>query len=130
MSCKSQLDTILSKITNSKDPSSLHSNKDADKNHLLGDIDLCLICLDLSEPHEALQQLKKWVSVLSNHIQWNCVTDSLEILAQSVRSKWNLDFSDNRDEANYVLSENIGIPILVVGTKTDKFEDLERNEDY
>lgn len=121
-SCKSQLDIILKKITNSKDGDN--------SNSLVGDIDLCLICLDLSEPHDALEQLNHWVGLLNNHIQWNCVTDSLEILAQSVKNKWNnLDFTSNDpdmvSELNYVLSKNIGIPIVVVATKTDRFDDLE-----
>jgi len=114
--CQKQLNQILPRIANSKDPNA---------KTILGDVDLVVIALDLSNPNTVMQQLDAWVQLLSDFMQWHCSTDSLEILAQNVRGKWDVASDDV-----FSLSKNIGLPLLVVGTKSDSFDELERSENF
>merc|ERR1739848_729051 len=79
--CKKQLSQILPKITNSKSQRT--------PGLIVGDLDLVLICIDMGNPFQALDELKKWVNVMNDFVQWNCSTDSLELLAQHVRKQWD-----------------------------------------
>jgi len=84
----------------------------------------------MSNPQTAISQIEKWVSELNEYIQWSCTTESIEALASDVRARWtNLESSD-AETLSLALMKNIGLKIIVVGTKTDVFDDLEREESF
>jgi dynein light intermediate chain 1 len=119
--CRKQLNVALPKISKSKNL----ANEPGKVKNVVGDIDMAIICVDMSNPVTIKEQLERWVSMLNDFCQWACTTDSLELLAQSVRAKWDLQPDDE-----FSLSANIGLPICVVGTKTDLFDELERSENF
>ena len=69
--CKKQLSVAMPKISKSK----LNENN----NNVVGDIDLAIICIDMSNPVTIKEQLDRWVSMLNDFCQWACTTDSLEL---------------------------------------------------
>ena len=114
---------------------------------------LVLITVDMTQPWSIPETLEKWTTVLYEHINSLKVTSTL---LSSLKQKRIDDFlayidpSDSKTDnklaltksseessklnseqlGSIALSENLGIPIIVVCTKCDYFESLEAEYDY
>eukprot|EP01116_Phalansterium_solitarium_P021965 TRINITY_DN7063_c0_g1_i1.p1 TRINITY_DN7063_c0_g1~~TRINITY_DN7063_c0_g1_i1.p1 ORF type:complete len:503 (-),score=136.68 TRINITY_DN7063_c0_g1_i1:516-1853(-) len=113
---------------------------------------LAVIALDLSQPWNAVTALKNWLDVLTKHV--DSVSAQLpegkyEALQRAVRFSYQT-FQEPSDEAPRVvdrkplpgdaealrpipegaLVRNLGIPIVVVGCKSDLLEHLEKEYGY
>jgi dynein light intermediate chain 1 len=106
---------------------------------------LVMIVLDLSKPWDVLDSLDKWMEVISKHInhlklnakQRQDMEERMVKLFQSY-SDPDVSSSDVMAEGDVValpleenvLKCNLGLPIIIVGTKSDVFAQLEKNEKY
>jgi dynein light intermediate chain 1 len=104
-----------------------------------------MIVLDLSKPWDVLDSLDKWMEVISKHInhlklnakQRQDMEERMVKLFQSY-SDPDVSSSDVMAEGDVValpleenvLKCNLGLPIIIVGTKSDVFAQLEKNEKY
>ena len=68
--CRKQLNVALPKISKSKR---------VNNQNVIGDIDLVLICIDMSSPSTIKEQFDRWVKILNDFCQWACTTDTLEL---------------------------------------------------
>lgn len=114
---------------------------------------LAIITVDMSQPWNIAETLEKWTKVLYEHINSLKVPSSLlSLLKKNLVDDFlaYVDPNDSNTESklaltksseetlklnsehlgNLALSENLGIPIVVVCTKCDYFENLEAEYDY
>ena len=109
---------------------------------------IVLLTVDMSQPWNIPETLDKWTSVLCEHIDnlhiesadWSnmkkklvddflAYTDPSESKSES-KLVLNKSLPDVMENDQLALSENIGIPMLVVCTKCDQLESLEAEYDY
>lgn len=113
---------------------------------------LALITLDFSQPWNLIESLNKWLTVLQKHISsvsiqlppgaYNELKNSLAYdfqnyqepndanLVSKHKKKRPIDDTDLLPLKEGTLSYNLGIPIVVVCTKTDMIVNLEKEYNY
>ncbi|RDD47242.1 Cytoplasmic dynein 1 light intermediate chain 1 [Trichoplax sp. H2] len=104
-----------------------------------------VLVVDLSRPWEVMSCLTGWTKVLKEHMQsLNIDKNVIEEMKSNIVNQFQ-GYSEVADDADKSLKEeekvylplgegildsNLGIPLIVVGTKSDTFPALEKNHDY
>lgn len=106
-----------------------------------------LLCADMSKPWNIIETLEHWYQKLHNHLNsLQLSAKEMNELERKVKNNFllfneNIENSEERVEirnddnveltlSENVLSNNIGIPIIVIVTKSDFIGTLEKENDY
>jgi len=104
---------------------------------------IVLITLDFSKPWQLIESLQRWINVLIGHI--NSVVPQLkEGQYEEMKNNLGIPFQQSVEEdhgkglvtsrllplSEGVLSNNLGVPIVVVCCKTDTMDKLEQDYSY
>ena len=105
---------------------------------------VAVIALDLSKPWTLVASLRKWLDVLEAHVRSLDGKRVAKLQRQAIRrfTSYVDTSSDSTADASLVdgdsdallgadtLTSNVGVPIVVVGCKSDAADMLERNFDF